>query len=246
MRTIIIAGFIYLCESNVNYGRFVFVRNSDRLGNGVLYASVNPEYFSAAESECALVHKVIAFSLTRYPFSAVYVPDEWEVAREKISLSRELGQGSFGMVYEGLAKGVVKDEPETRVAIKTVNESASMRERIEFLNEASVMKEFNCHHVVCTHTHTRAYTDAYIKVGESVLLSRVALVQVRLLGVVSQGQPTLVIMELMTRGDLKSYLRSLRPKEVESEQTLLLGSTILTPVGSLTLTTVSFMGWRRR
>ncbi|MGH0174054.1 UNVERIFIED_CONTAM: hypothetical protein FKN15_067022 [Acipenser sinensis] len=123
-------------------------RNSDRLGNGVLYASVNPEYFSAAE---------------------MYVPDEWEVLREKITMCRELGQGSFGMVYEGIAKGVVKDEPETRVAIKTVNESASMRERIEFLNEASVMKEFNCHHV-----------------------------------------PTLVIMELMTRGDLKSYLRSLR------------------------------------
>lgn len=79
---------------------------------------------------------------------SVYVPDEWEVAREKITMSRELGQGSFGMVYEGVAKGVVKDEPETRVAIKTVNEAASMRERIEFLNEASVMKEFNCHHVV--------------------------------------------------------------------------------------------------
>lgn len=78
----------------------------------------------------------------------MYVPDEWEVAREKITMHRELGQGSFGMVYEGIAKGVVKDEPETRVAIKTVNESASMRERIEFLNEASVMKEFNCHHVV--------------------------------------------------------------------------------------------------
>ncbi|XP_017193275.1 insulin-like growth factor 1 receptor isoform X2 [Oryctolagus cuniculus] len=140
-------------------------RSNSRLGNGVLYASVNPEYFSAAD---------------------VYVPDEWEVAREKITMSRELGQGSFGMVYEGVAKGVVKDEPETRVAIKTVNEAASMRERIEFLNEASVMKEFNCHHVV------------------------------RLLGVVSQGQPTLVIMELMTRGDLKSYLRSLRP-EVEAE-----------------------------
>uniref|UniRef100_A0A8C5RUR9 receptor protein-tyrosine kinase n=1 Tax=Laticauda laticaudata TaxID=8630 RepID=A0A8C5RUR9_LATLA len=102
-------------------------RNSDRLGNGVLYASVNPEYFSASD---------------------VYVPDEWEVPREKITMCRELGQGSFGMVYEGVAKGVVKDEPETRVAIKTVNESASMRERIEFLNEASVMKEFNCHHVV--------------------------------------------------------------------------------------------------
>lgn len=90
---------------------------------------------------CVLMQKIILVC-------AVYVPDEWEVAREKISLSRELGQGSFGMVYEGVAKGVVKDEPETRVAIKTVNESASMRERIEFLNEASVMKEFNCHHVV--------------------------------------------------------------------------------------------------
>ncbi|XP_059362480.1 insulin-like growth factor 1 receptor isoform X2 [Carassius carassius] len=144
-------------------------RNSDRLGNGVLYASVNPEYFS--------------------PFE-MYVPDEWEVARDKITMCRELGQGSFGMVYEGIAKGVVKDEPETRVAIKTVNESASMRERIEFLNEASVMKEFNCHHVV------------------------------RLLGVVSQGQPTLVIMELMTQGDLKSYLRSLRSKEGSSSQSL--------------------------
>lgn len=34
---------------------FVFNRNSDRLGKGVLYASVNPEYFSAAESECVCV-----------------------------------------------------------------------------------------------------------------------------------------------------------------------------------------------
>lgn len=79
---------------------------------------------------------------------SVYVPDEWEVPREKISLLRELGQGSFGMVYEGNAKDVIKGEAETRVAVKTVNEAASLRERIEFLNEASVMKGFTCHHVV--------------------------------------------------------------------------------------------------
>uniref|UniRef100_A0A3B3UYM0 receptor protein-tyrosine kinase n=1 Tax=Poecilia latipinna TaxID=48699 RepID=A0A3B3UYM0_9TELE len=127
---------------------------------GDLITSPNPEYFSAND---------------------MYVPDEWEVPREKITLLRELGQGSFGMVYEGIAQDIVKGEPETRVAVKTVNESASLRERIEFLNEASVMKAFNCHHVV------------------------------RLLGVVSKGQPTLVVMELMTHGDLKSYLRSLRP-----------------------------------
>lgn len=47
-----------------------------------------------------------------------------------------------------------------------------------------------------------------------------SLFQVRLLGVVSQGQPTLVIMELMTRGDLKSYLRSLRPDTEVSHELL--------------------------
>lgn len=35
---------------------------------------------------------------------------------------------------------------------------------------------------------------------------------VRLLGVVSLGQPTLVIMELMSNGDLKTYLRNHRPE----------------------------------
>uniref|UniRef100_A0A673HGJ5 Tyrosine-protein kinase receptor n=1 Tax=Sinocyclocheilus rhinocerous TaxID=307959 RepID=A0A673HGJ5_9TELE len=140
---------------------FIVLRKKQTEGpTGPLIASSNPEYISAND---------------------VYIPDEWEVPREKISVMRELGQGSFGMVYEGIAKDIVKGEPETRVAVKTVNESASLRERIEFLNEASVMKAFTCHHVV------------------------------RLLGVVSKGQPTLVVMELMTHGDLKSYLRSLRP-----------------------------------
>ncbi|NXN46277.1 INSR protein, partial [Rhinoptilus africanus] len=140
---------------------YVLVKKRQTEGpTGPLYASSNPEYLSTSD---------------------VYVPDEWEVARDKITLLRELGQGSFGMVYEGIAKDIVKGEPETRVAVKTVNESASLRERIEFLNEASVMKGFSCHHVV------------------------------RLLGVVSKGQPTLVVMELMAHGDLKSYLRSLRP-----------------------------------
>jgi serine/threonine protein kinase len=38
---------------------------------------------------------------------------------------------------------------------------------------------------------------------------------VRLLGVVSQGQPVLVVMELMAHGDLKTYLRSHRPDVCE-------------------------------
>ncbi|XP_061046596.1 insulin receptor isoform X2 [Eubalaena glacialis] len=165
---IIIGPLIFVFLFSVVIGSiYLFLRKRQPDGPlGPLYASSNPEYLSASDV---------------FPCS-VYVPDEWEVPREKITLLRELGQGSFGMVYEGNARDIVKGEAETRVAVKTVNESASLRERIEFLNEASVMKGFTCHHVV------------------------------RLLGVVSKGQPTLVVMELMAHGDLKSYLRSLRPE----------------------------------
>lgn len=86
----------------------------------------------------------------------MYEEDEWEVPREKILILRELGQGTFGMVYEGLAKDIIKGEGETHVAVKTVNESANLRQRIEFLNEASVMKAFSCHHVVSCKRPIRA------------------------------------------------------------------------------------------
>nr|AVT56269.1 insulin receptor 1 [Oncopeltus fasciatus] len=115
----------------------------------------------------------------------VYEPDDWEVPRSCVELLGEIGQGSFGMVYEGrlFNSDGTTQQP---CAIKTVNVQAADRDRIEFLNEASVMKAFNTHHVV------------------------------KLLGVVSQGQPTLVIMELMKLGDLKSYLRSHRPDSLEN------------------------------
>ncbi|KAL1429959.1 hypothetical protein MTO96_015453 [Rhipicephalus appendiculatus] len=133
-------------------------KRNPEVPNGLLYSSTNPEYVSS-----------------------VYEPDEWEVPRESIQVVKALGQGSFGMVYEGLIYNLKPDKPETRCAIKTVNESASMRERIEFLQEASVMKAFSCQHVV------------------------------KLLGVVSKDQPVFVLMELMLNGDLKTYLRSHRP-----------------------------------
>ncbi|XP_052100450.1 insulin-like peptide receptor isoform X1 [Mytilus californianus] len=114
-----------------------------------------------------------------------YIPDEWEVERDKVCLLRELGQGSFGMVWEGRTKDLVEKGKETLVAVKTVNENADYHQRGAFLKEASIMKGFKCHHVV------------------------------RLLGIVSQSQPALVIMELMTNGDLKNYLRMRRPDNEE-------------------------------
>ena len=85
------------------------------------------------------------------------------------------------MVYEGVASDLLSGGEKLRVAVKTVNEEATTRDTIEFLNEASVMKSFRCNHIV------------------------------KLLGVVSVGTPILVIMELMARSDLKTYLRKHRP-----------------------------------
>ena len=50
--------------------------------------------------------------------SSVYVPDEWEVDRDKVELLKELGQGSFGMVYEGIAKCLNEKEATLKVAVK--------------------------------------------------------------------------------------------------------------------------------
>lgn len=110
-------------------------------------AALGPEPFRRGEKCSGLWHTGVFLPRDRH-LPTVYIPDEWEVPREQISIIRELGQGSFGMVYEGLAQGLEAGEESTPVALKTVNELASPRERIEFLKEASVMKAFKCHHVV--------------------------------------------------------------------------------------------------
>ncbi|XP_012150893.2 insulin receptor isoform X1 [Megachile rotundata] len=116
-----------------------------------LIASVNPDYIETK-----------------------YVIDEWEVPRESVEILEELGLGNFGMVYRGIYDKTVS------VAIKTISKTASQREKNEFLNEASVMKNFSTYHII------------------------------KLLGVVSIENPPFVIMELMENGDLKTYLRRIR------------------------------------
>ncbi|GBP95582.1 Insulin-like receptor [Eumeta japonica] len=87
-------------------------------------------------------------SVNPHYVSLQYIPDNWELTREKIIQLNPLGQGSFGMVYEGIIKDYEGRVEDTPCAIKTVNENATDRERINFLNEACVMKQFNTTHVV--------------------------------------------------------------------------------------------------
>lgn len=69
----------------------------------------------------------------------MYEPDQWEVDRENVQLIKPLGQGSFGMVYEGLVMLTAGTE-KVPVAVKTTNKNSNDHDRYQFLQEASIMK----------------------------------------------------------------------------------------------------------
>ena len=105
--------------------------------------------------------------------------DNQEIARESVELSNEIDEGNFGKAFEETlktAEGSIKS-----VAVKTINEDATLGKSTNFLIEASIMEKFKSIHIV------------------------------QLLGIVSETKPYLVIMELMANGDLKTFLRKNRP-----------------------------------
>jgi len=63
---------------------------------------------------------IVSFTLLYFvhDICAAYVPDEWEVPRAKIKILREIGAGTFGMVYEGTAENLIEGQPLIKVAVK--------------------------------------------------------------------------------------------------------------------------------
>ncbi|KAE9552632.1 hypothetical protein FO519_004145 [Halicephalobus sp. NKZ332] len=165
----IILGLIIIIIGIWILGRKYYKRNFGKKVQEYLRQTIsaNPEYLSQVD---------------------VYKIDEWELKREDLALKDEVGRGTFGKVFKGYGKNItsVCGIKFGECAIKTVPESASHAERIHFLLEASVMKQFDTSFIV------------------------------KLLGVVSDGQPVLVVMELMQNGNLRDFLRSRRPDAEEN------------------------------
>ncbi|XP_071055369.1 proto-oncogene tyrosine-protein kinase ROS isoform X1 [Onthophagus taurus] len=83
--------------------------------------------------------------------SAQPTPDEIKllphIRRDQISLTKFLGSGAFGEVYEGKARGI-SENAETKVAVKTLRKGASEQEKTEFLQEAQLMSHFKHKHIL--------------------------------------------------------------------------------------------------
>lgn len=106
--------------------------------------------------------------------------------RNAIEILDEIGCGTFGKVCKGFGRGL-KSVSEITFGECAVKmlKTDSVYQQHWFLKEATLLKKFNTPFIV------------------------------KLYGVVSNGQPALIVMELMEQGCLRDYLRRRRPGDSE-------------------------------
>ncbi|XP_052740557.1 tyrosine kinase receptor Cad96Ca isoform X2 [Bicyclus anynana] len=107
--------------------------------------------------------------------------DEWEFPRHRLRIFNIVGEGAFGQVWRAQAIDIDGKKGEQTVAVKTLKENASEKEKTDLIQELNVMKNLGTHLNV-----------------------------VRLIGCCTEKEPTLVIMEFVSLGKLQQFLRDSR------------------------------------
>ncbi|XP_019855447.1 PREDICTED: tyrosine kinase receptor Cad96Ca-like isoform X1 [Amphimedon queenslandica] len=98
-----------------------------------------------------------------------------QIQSDSLVLDSRLGSGQFGEVY----KGRLGDK---MVAVKLMKEGSLHEERVKFLQEAAIMRQFNNLNIVKMH------------------------------GIVFENEKAMIVMELLENGDLQNYLLKLKRK----------------------------------
>ncbi|XP_031618935.1 uncharacterized protein LOC116338039 isoform X1 [Contarinia nasturtii] len=65
--------------------------------------------------------------------------EEFKFSRKNLKFKNKIGTGAFGIVYEGLARGVLYHEEETKVAIKMVNDMSDDEALKDLVSEMKIM-----------------------------------------------------------------------------------------------------------
>ncbi|XP_033646569.1 tyrosine kinase receptor Cad96Ca-like [Asterias rubens] len=123
---------------------------------------------------------------SKAPKDATYgnVGPELSFSRDLIVIENEIGRGAFGRVLLGTAQGVMGDGNRTKVAIKTLKDGADGQAKTGLLQELDLMKK------VGSHPHV-----------------------VNLLGYCVEKDPIYVIVEYLSKGDLKKVLIGYRSED---------------------------------
>ncbi|CAH2074935.1 unnamed protein product, partial [Iphiclides podalirius] len=123
--------------------------------------------------------------VARPPLPPPSKPDQkWEFPRNKLRLQTLLGEGNFGQVWKAEADDLNGHDGLTRlVAVKTIKESATQKEKQELLHEIFIMQKIGTHPNVVT-----------------------------LLACCTEQEPYLLIMEYVMCGKLLTYLRARRSR----------------------------------
>ncbi|GBN81616.1 Tyrosine kinase receptor Cad96Ca [Araneus ventricosus] len=93
---------------------------------------------------------------TTQPPSGITIPriggdsDKWEFPRHRLQFIGILGEGCFGQVWKCLAQDIGPREEATTVAVKTLKENATEKEKKDLLSELEVMKLLEPHPNVVT------------------------------------------------------------------------------------------------
>ncbi|XP_021097582.1 leukocyte tyrosine kinase receptor [Heterocephalus glaber] len=104
-----------------------------------------------------------------------------EVSPANVTLLSALGQGAFGEVYQGLVTGLPGEPSPLRVAVKALRKLCSPWEELDFLMEVHIISKL-CHQNI-----------------------------VRCVGLSFRAVPRLILLELMSGGDMRTFLTDCRP-----------------------------------
>ncbi|XP_071843070.1 uncharacterized protein [Apostichopus japonicus] len=108
-------------------------------------------------------------------------PVNIEFPRERLHLKNLIGQGSFGVVYQAEAVGIVQSNVSTSVAVKMLKEDYNEIHEVGFQKELEVMMRLKPHPFIVT-----------------------------LFGCCTTSEPQMIIMEYLSLGNLLTHLRQSR------------------------------------